>query len=299
MKRGNLAPRRQYGIALASANNMNSGEVQSQGAQHFVGDVGVDCRESRGNRHTPEYLWDSLAEAYAESRCDIHVHFRARFVEGGIAGNWCALFNRVEDRFDVADVQVVRNEIARTQLCEKDDMGQPMLVHVGKLVELPKGIAVEPVPSIVRLQLLDDCLRGWRDAPDVALAFREELIALEKDGEHRVFLDLLRQRFAQVVGDGEFKGKVVERSPEVVDAVPDDEAEFDGRWVEHFDPCELVEVINIEIRPSSVRVFFLPGSHFGLKALQVIERPVQSSFVVERHASGSMPKDRIVSGATL
>jgi hypothetical protein len=268
-----------------------SGNEPAQGRENAVNDVVMDECESEGNRHTPELLWDSLAEAYADGRCGLHVHFRASFVKAGIAGDWCAAFNQAEDRFDVVNGQVVGHEKGHAQLREKNNMGQTVLVLVRKLVKLPQRTAAELPPSVVRLQTLDDCLRGWRDAPDHVLVFARELGTIAEDRESRLTLDVGRDSPA-VMGEGQFVDEVVEGSAEVVDTVPDDEAEFSGWRVEHFKPSELVEVINIEVRPSSVRAFISPGSHFGFKALQVVERPVQPSFVVEGHTTGSMPKDR-------
>jgi hypothetical protein len=44
---------------------------------------------------------------------------------------------------------------------------------------------------------------------------------------------------------------------------------------------------------------FKPGSPFRFKALQMVEGPIQPSFVVERHANGSMPKDGAASYVSL
>jgi hypothetical protein len=85
------------------------------------------------------------------------------------------------------------------------------------------------------------------------------------------------------MGQGQLVDEVIEGSTEVVDTVPDDEAEFGGRRFEYFDPRQLVEAINIETRPRSVRAFIAPGSHFGFKAVQVIERSLEPPFVVEGH----------------
>jgi len=257
--------------------------------KHALDDVVVDEFESKRNRHALELLWDSLAEAYAEGWLGLHVHFRAGFVEGGIAGDWCAAFNKAEDGFDVVNGEVVRNEVGRTHLREKNNMGQPVLVLIRKLVELPQWAAVNPIRSVVRLQTLDNCLRVWRDAPDHALAFARELCAIAEDGERRLALDVGRDPPA-VMSEGQFVDEVVEGGPEVVDTVPDDEAEFDGRRVEHFEPRELVEGINIEVRPSSVRAFISPGSHFGFKAFQVLERPVEPPLVLEGHSKRQYAK---------
>jgi hypothetical protein len=162
-------------------------------------------------------------------------------------------------------------------------MGQPVLVHVGKLVELPEGVAPEPLPSIVGLQPLDVCLRSWVDAPDFVSAFPRRHLPITEDGKFQAPGAAFGQGVDSNVGEREFVDEVVEGGSEVVDAVSDDEAKVGGRLLQHFEPRELVEFINIELRPNSVRAFLGPGFHFGFKVLQVMERPVEPPFVVEGH----------------
>jgi hypothetical protein len=117
----------------------------------------------------------------------------------------------------------------------------------------------------------------------ILLSFFHILLgARGENGEPGVVFDAPRKP-PPPIDDSEFKDEIVKGGSEVMDAVTNDEAKVGGRLVEHFDPRELVEVINIEIRPSSVRAFFVPGSNFGFKALQVVERPVEPPFVVESH----------------
>jgi hypothetical protein len=162
-------------------------------------------------------------------------------------------------------------------------MGQPVLVLDIKPVELPKRIAAKPVLSVVRLQPRDDCFRAWVNPPESFAEFLRSVgTLLRENREPGSVRDAVAQAIPHV-GNGEFESEVVQGGPEVVDAIPDDEAKVGGRLVEHFEPCELVKDINIEIRPGSVRAFLAPGSRFGFKALQVVERPVEPRFVVEGH----------------
>lgn len=184
---------------------------------------------------------------------------------------------------DIVNVQVLGNEEGLAHSREKNDVRQPVLVFDVKPVELPKGIAAEPIRSLVRLQPLDDCLGAWVNPPEHAVEFFKVLVATRaEDGEAGVAFDALGNP-SPLIGDSEFKGKVVERGSQIVDAVANDETKVGRRLVERFEPRELVAVINIEIRPSSVRAFLSPSSHFVLKALQVVERPAEPSFMVKRH----------------
>jgi hypothetical protein len=158
------------------------GEERRQRRDNVGDEVVVDKREPVGYRHSPELPWDSLAEAYAEGWLGLHIHFRTGTVEGGIAGGWCAAFNKAEHQFDVVDCQVVGNEKGRAHLREKTDVRQPVLVFDVKPVELPETVFLDSVLSMVRLQPLDDCLRGWRGAPNHVLAFARELASILEMG---------------------------------------------------------------------------------------------------------------------
>lgn len=262
--------------------NPVSGEVRGQTRKHLAHYVVMDVSKPVGNGHASELLWGSLAETYAEGGCELHVHFRAGVVNGGIAGDWCAIFNRAEDWLDLIHRDTRRRDEAECrQGCKNRGVRQPVLVDIGKLVELPKGIVPEFLASVVRLQPLDFCLRGWGDAPKHLMKFTHVLA--RENGELGLPRELAGQRFPRV-GDGEFVGEVVEGGAEVVQVVPDDEAKIVSGWgVEDFDPKELLAGINIAFGPSSVRAFFIQNSNFRFKALQMVERPVKPPLVVEAH----------------
>lgn len=260
-----------------------SGEVVFEGRQNLVNDTPVDVSEHLRDGEPWDSFWGSIAEAYAEFGIEIHVHFRAGFAKGSVAGDFCAAFNRTPmHEFDVVDgVVVAGSGEAKQPGCKKDEMGQSMLIHVVELVEPPKGIGFgKPLPSCMRLQPLDLCLREWVDAPEHAVEFVRVLLDL--DGKSGVLFDVTGHR-PPVTGNREFKREVVESTSEVVEAVSDNKAKFGGRRVEHFDPKDLLGAINIGFGPSSVRTFFDPGSYFGFKAVQMIERSVESPFMVEGH----------------
>jgi hypothetical protein len=260
----------------------NSGKEVFEGRQNVANDASVDSSEYVRDGEPWHSFWNSLAEAYAEAGVEVHVHFRASFVKGGVAGDWCAAFNRTPSHeFDFVGNVVAGDDESKGLGCEKDEVGQPVLVHVFKLVEPPKGVGLGKLPSRVRLQPLDNCLSTWIDAPKHVVEFARILV--EEDGKPGVAFDAAGYRSPLVTGNGKFKDEVIEGAPEVVEAVSDNKAKFGGRRVGHFNPYDLLGVVNIGFTPSSVRAFFDPGSDFGFKAVQVIERSLEPPFVVESH----------------
>lgn len=237
-----------------------------------------------GNRQASELLWGSLAETYAERRCEMHVHFRAGFVNSWVAGDWCAIFHRAEDWLDFVNREECGHPEGHSNSREKADMRQPVLVLHGKLVELPEGIVGESVSSVVRLQPLDDCLRVWVDAPDLVAALPRIHLPVSEDGELQLPRSVFGQGIDAKVGDGKLKDEVVEGRTEVVETIANDEANFGGgRRLKDFDAKEFLGAISIGFAPSSVRVFLAPSVHFFVEAVQVVVRPVQPPLVVVGH----------------
>lgn len=150
-------------------------EERTQGRQHCAHYVAMDMRQPVGNRHAAELLWGSLAETYVEGGCEVHIHFRAGFVNGGVAGDWCAVFDRSKDWLDFIGSKAFDPEGYRSG-SEKRDVRQTVLVLDGKLVELPKGVVGGVVPSTVRLQPLYCCLGAWGNAPKHAIEFARILL---------------------------------------------------------------------------------------------------------------------------
>lgn len=95
-----LSPRRQYAKKGGSINAANLGEVIREVPENRFGYVAMDMSQPVGDRHAAKLLWGSLAEAYAEGGCEIYVYFRAGLINGGIAGDCGAIFNREVDWFD-------------------------------------------------------------------------------------------------------------------------------------------------------------------------------------------------------
>lgn len=158
------------------------------------------------DRSTPEAFWNTVAEAYVEGWRQLHLHFRAGFIEGGVTGNWCTIFNRAEHRLDFINRKMRREKVGERNVHEKDDVGQPVFVFNGELVELPERIVRELLPSVVRLQLLNDFLRARINASEHAVQFFHSPVGFGgKDGESGFSLDTTRQ-WLLFICDGEFEG---------------------------------------------------------------------------------------------
>ena len=126
----------------------------------------MDARQRIGNRQAWELLWElacrSLAEAYVEGGCELHVHLHTCFIDGRIADDWGAVVNRKLEWLNLLRSHNSRNEEGKRCEHRVDDMRQPVLVDVAKLVELTEEVVRgEPPRLVVRLQPLDFCFSGW------------------------------------------------------------------------------------------------------------------------------------------
>lgn len=158
--------------------------------------------------------------------------------------------------------------------CGCRQMRQPVLVAVGEHAETPEGAhPSKPIPSVVRLQSLDDCLGVGMDAPDHGLALLVEPILGSEDGELGVVGDALGH-LGSLMSEREFKGKVVQGAPEIVKAISDDGRERDGPRLDDLGPDALAAALDVRLGPHSTRIALTPDSLLRLYALQVFGGPV-------------------------
>src|SRR5260370_23415598 len=102
---------------------------------------------------------------------------------------------------------------------QSDDMQLSMLVDIGQLMEQPEGIIVGGT-SLVRLESFDDDL-GCRLDADNSTALPGSHRAIE-DRELGGISNRLREGIAHV-GDGQFKGEMIEGVSEILDRIPGDQ----------------------------------------------------------------------------
>jgi hypothetical protein len=219
-----------------------------------------------------------LPEDYAEGQQGIHVHLRVETLgkgggAGGVSRNLCAVFIRTHVDFDSAGEVGRVGKVSVGAGGDLRDVRHSMFVHVGKLVELPQGVRRERIPSCVRLQPLDDCLRSWVNAPDFVTTFPHLPFPSTKNGELRPSVEGVGQGATSVMPYSEFVGKVVKGGAEVVEAIPDDEAELYRDWLGESDVHDLLTALTVEMTIVSVRVSVSPLTNFRLKAVQVMGGP--------------------------
>jgi hypothetical protein len=229
--------------------------------------------------------WGPMPEAYAEGIIEIHVHFGLGISGTSVTHDLCAVFYRAEHVSHVGNTRALAGDVGCGRGQQQRQVGQPMFVHVGKLVQYPEGVeGREPLPSCVRLQPLDDCLRNWRDAPDLVQPAAgggfsgplplKELVAEAVNREHRAFGDVWGKWPASVVCEDKLVDEVIERGAEVEQTIPDDGAESSGGLFQGFDSEKLLTSLRLELGECSIRAFFEPPSDFCFQTLQVLERPI-------------------------
>src|SRR4030042_73260 len=110
-------------------------------------------------------------------------------------------------------------------------MNVPMLVNVRHFMHKPQGVTCRVFPSVVWLQPLHDCLRVWRDAPDLvqcwSLSPRSiESVSVIEDGERcRAVVDELIR--VPTVRNSE--NDLVEGRPNILNIVADHRSPMEKR----------------------------------------------------------------------
>jgi hypothetical protein len=206
-----------------------------------------------------------LPEAYAERQEGVHVHFRVEALRGRGFGcvreNFCAVFVRPEIDVDCSGQEGYIGKVGVGGDGHLGNVWRSMFVHVVKLVELPERIGRELIPSVVRLQTLDEYLRVWMDAPDFVAAFQPPR-------------STFGQRVDAEVGEREFVDEVIEGRAEIMEAIPDDETKLLRDGFREFEVDELLAALSVEMTNVSVRFSLSPLTNLRLKSVQVIGGPI-------------------------
>lgn len=256
--------------------NPKSGEEFFERLDHVVNDVAL--YPSKGDAAIPPRGCRPLPEGYAEGQEGVHVHLRVEAFDnrhmGGIRRDLCAVFKRTEKDVHGAGQMGHVGKVSVGGDGHLRNVRHSMLVHVVKLLQLPEGVRRELVPSIVRLKTLDDCLRVWVDAPDFVAAFPFRHLPVAKDGELQFSRSVLGQGVDADVRQREFVDEVVESGTEVVQAIPDDEAELRWNGFREFEVDELLTALSVEMTDVSVRFSLSPLAHLRVEAVQVMGGPI-------------------------
>jgi hypothetical protein len=115
------------------------------------------------NRRPVAGLSESVREQYLNMRLELHLHALASvYVNESITGDFCLCYkSRADGPFNklLADVLAVRE--GGSLKVAHSDQNTSVLIDVLQLIEKPERMERGVIPSVVRLQSLDDCLRAW------------------------------------------------------------------------------------------------------------------------------------------
>lgn len=254
---------------MGAEGHRESGEVFDERRDHSFGYVPLDVRKGADYSEPLGEIGGTLSEDYAEGRRSLHAHFRVGS-EGDIEfRDYCAIFKRFCGDFGCIEGACVCRDKGNLVRCGYRQMRQPVLVAVRKLSKPPEAAGgYRHVPSVVRLQPLNECPSFGMDAPDHGLTLLVKPVLGSEDGELGVVGDALGH-LGPLVGEREFVGEVVKGASEVVEAVPDDRGERDGRGLEDFGADELIAALEVRLGPHTTRISLAPDSLLRLYALQV------------------------------
>ncbi len=217
---------------------------------------------------------EAVAESYVQGILEIHAHIRFKVRDSRVAGEFCAAFYRPEDEVRPTLPLALRHKLGRYRKeavgRKHYEMQKSVPVGPSKRAKHPEGVEKESIPSVIRLQSLDDCLCGGRGTPDLGRLFREKLVSFREYGEGEILLDL----FGEQLREGEGVDEMVEGGPEIVEALAGDQAESSRGRLQEFDPNDLLAAMFLEIDGNEVGMGFDPSSDFGFQLMHVILCPL-------------------------
>jgi hypothetical protein len=159
-----------------------------------------------------------------------------------------------------------------------------MLVDTVKLVEHPEVMGAVAIPSMVRLQVLDDCSGPRVDPANLPVKFTLGRRPRPKDRELR--LGLHRRRQGAGVRDGKRVGEVIESAAEAVGDLSRIERDAVRHFARKLHPADVLTSFGfrIVIFPDSIGIGFEPGGDLRFERIQVFDRPIELLSVARRHA---------------
>jgi hypothetical protein len=215
-----------------------------------------------------------LIEPYLALQSEIHVHLRLR----ALARPWpdshdlCAIFKRLSkgppDGGHVPAIDIAVADEMGLGLAQPDghEVQEAVLISLVEIVEQGQRT---PIRSMVRLQLLDNCLRTRRDVPNPFLSVVPETLRLGVD--RKLGLALLGTDTG-LCGEGE--NEMVECRLEVEQDISDQETAFDWGLGHPLHPKDVVAGFRVELTDDFVGLAFNESLHGLVKGSQMVVRPI-------------------------
>ena len=153
-----------------------------------------------------------------------------------------------------------------TALGERAAEGEmPMLVNVAELVEQPERVILHGVPSVVWLHLFDDTLNGRAEMAGCPCAAHHVRPDGGVDRAHHV----IGVRRGAEVRHCQRIGEVIQRRPEVVNGIADDERDPRRNSMTHLGVDDLLGVITIALSDQIIRFGVDPLTEYSIQFFQV------------------------------
>ncbi len=214
----------------------------------------------------------TFIEGYIEGEVEVHLHFLVRINGcGSVPRKFCAVLQREGDRGQVKgnEVKVFSTE-AEPNKSRSGHMSEAMFIISVKHMETPQRVCCN-IPSVVRLQALDNCLTGWIDHPKLPLPPAVKLGASLGNKELTVLGDWLRER-STLPFEGELIHGIIKAGPEVMDTLSDEDSPFGRRLLPNHGSNHILPGIGVEFVRGAVSILFDPPLDHEREGVQVLFR---------------------------
>jgi len=214
-----------------------------------------------------------------------HLHMRVRRRKGDPnSRDYCAIYQwPSEECLRSSDCSSWATQSAGAYR-RLDDVKSAVLVDVTKFIKFPKGIKKVPLPTMIRLQALDDCLRTWvngTDFPQATLPVRSTTaVTLPVQRGNLEDRELRGHENPSVTSldDRQMVNQVVERSPRVIQEIPENQSDTWGWfqvYAEGSGDDDITTNLLLNLSLESIRVSVNVGGNFVFERLETLFRPVE------------------------
>ncbi len=209
-------------------------------------------------------LYGKLAKDYKREHLEIHLHIKILDKSVATVSDYlCLVFKWPADcdiernKFDVISRGQRKTLFSTAQpqtLHSKRKMQHPMLVDIRQFLQCPERFNGTIWPAVIRLQRINDCLRGWRDAPDFVFTLAQIFGAVDKNREFRTRDNINRDTASRMVCRDQGIGKMIERGSEIVKTVSDQNGQLNWKRSMKFDLDDVLSRIRVEFLDDTVRI---------------------------------------------
>jgi hypothetical protein len=179
-----------------------------------------------------------FVERYKKAVLEVHFHIVVTASEGdSVAENMCAVakvFRPTNGQSAELDTSGVTHQFKRSPMENAGKSEVSVFVDIFEMVQLPEGVVLRNVPSVVRLQTLDNSLCLQRDAAKlVPFNLHNEVVCGFSDWEHIA----ATRSFA--ISENELPDNIIESGTEVIEKFPENnmKARIDVGEVEKHVDC--------------------------------------------------------------